>query len=245
MDRAIRFSGFIIFCVGLACAGCAAASVDGQDTDRAAERDWMVTTQIIDRGITHPSVVGAMRRVPRHRFVPAVYQRLAYDDTPLPIGYDQTISQPFIVGYMTQVLDPSGTDRVLEIGTGSGYQAAVLAEIVGELYSIEIVPELAERARGTLDELGYRNVTVRHGNGYAGWPDAAPFDKIIVTAAPEEMPAALVEQLAVGGLLVAPVGGSFGQTMTIVRKTADGVTTQQTIAVTFVPMVGKPSGTGS
>jgi len=245
MDRAVRLSLTLILCAGLASVNCAAVPMDSrQDPDRATERAWMVDTQIRDRGVTHPAVLSAMRRVPRHLFVPAAHRHLAYADTPLPIGQGQTISQPFIVGYMTQVLDLAGTDRVLEIGTGSGYQAAVLAEIVREVYSIEIIGELADRARSTLTDLGYRNVVVRHGNGYAGWPEAGPFDKVIVTAAPEELPQSLIDQLAVGGLLVAPVGG-WAQTMTIVRKTTAGVVTRETIPVTFVPMVGKPSGTGS
>jgi protein-L-isoaspartate(D-aspartate) O-methyltransferase len=206
--------------------------------DRAADRDRMVEAQIRARGVADERVLAAMRRVPRHRFVPAEYQARAYDDTPLPIGFDQTISQPYIVGYMSEVLDTKPTDRVLEIGTGSGYQAAILGVLVREVYSIEIVEALATRARDTMAALGYANVHVRHGNGYLGWPEAAPFDKVIVTAAPLEVPSALIDQLASGGLMVVPVGRGE-QMMTIVRKTPGGVTMTETIAVRFVPMVGK------
>jgi protein-L-isoaspartate(D-aspartate) O-methyltransferase len=198
----------------------------------------MVEEQIQRRGVTNERVLDAMRRVPRHEFVPDPFRAGAYQDHPLPIGHDQTISQPYIVAYMTELVDPQPTDRVLEIGTGSGYQSAVIAELAAEVYSIEIVDALAARARDTLTRLGYRNVQVRSGDGYGGWPEAAPFNKVIVTAAPPGLPQALVDQLAVGGTLVVPVGtqGS-GQMMTVVRKTAEGVTSTQTIPVRFVPMV--------
>jgi len=209
-----------------------------QTAEREAERLRMVESQIQARGISHPGVLDAMRRVPRHRFMPEGQRASAYDDTPLPIGEGQTISQPYIVAYMTEALDPKRTDKVLEIGTGSGYQAAVLAELVGEVYTIEIVPPLGERAAAALTELGYTNIHPRIGNGYLGWPEAAPFDKIIVTAAPDEVPQALVDQLAVGGVMVVPVGRAY-QTMTIIRKTAAGVVRTETIAVRFVPMIGK------
>jgi protein-L-isoaspartate(D-aspartate) O-methyltransferase len=208
------------------------------DSARTVERERMVETQIRARGIADERVLAALRRVPRHRFVPAAHQARAYDDTPLPIGFDQTISQPYVVAYMTEVLDAQPADRVLEIGTGSAYQAAVLAELVGELYTMESVEPLATLARETLASLGYTNVHVRHGNGYLGWPEAAPFDRIIVTAAPEEVPKALVDQLASGGLMVVPVG-RVEQMITIVRKTERGVTTTETLPVRFVPMVGK------
>ena len=152
-----------------------------------------------------------MRRVPRHEFVPADQQRAAYDDHALPIGYGQTISQPYIVGFMTEALMLTDSDVVLEIGTGSGYQAAILGELAREVYSIELVPALAERATRTLERLGYRNVHVRAGDGYQGWPEHAPFSRIIVTAAPEEIPQALVEQLAVGGRMILPVGPDRGR----------------------------------
>ena len=213
-------------------------SDNGGDAARVAERDRMVDTQIRARGIADERVLAAMRRVPRHQFVPGAYQDRAYDDTPIPIGFDQTISQPYIVAYMSEVLDTRPADRVLEIGTGSGYQAAILGDLVRDVYTIEIVEPLATHARETMVALGYTNVHVRHGNGYLGWPDAAPFDRIIVTAAPEEVPQALVDQLADGGVLVVPVGRGE-QVMTIVRKTGRGVTTTETLPVRFVPMVGK------
>ena len=205
----------------------------------AAEREAMVDQQIRARGIRTPAVLEALREVPRHRFVPPPVRPLAYRDQPLPIGYEQTISQPYIVAYMTETADIAPDDTVLEIGTGSGYQAAVLGEIAREVYTIEIIPELAERARRTLAELGYTNVHVRAGNGYLGWPEHAPFDAILVTAAPEEVPQALVDQLAVGGRMVIPVGTTF-QEMTIIEKTPQGVVERRTIPVRFVPMTGKP-----
>jgi protein-L-isoaspartate(D-aspartate) O-methyltransferase len=209
------------------------------DRDWDAARRRMVDTQIRARDVSSPAVLKAMARVPRHLFVPLEVRAFAYDDRPLPIGQGQTISQPFIVGYMTQALQTSPGDRVLEIGTGSGYQAAVLAEMVREVFTVEIVPELADRARRTLADLGYRNVHVRTGNGYLGWPEHAPFPRIIVTAAPEEIPPALVAQLAVGGTMVLPVGTGL-QEITIVTKTVGGVTQKKTLAVRFVPMVERP-----
>ena len=172
---------------------------------------------------------------PRHLFVPELLRPQGYQDRPLPIASGQTISQPYIVALMTELLEPSKKQKVLEIGTGSGYQTAVLAALVGHVYSIEIVPELAERARRTLTDNGYRNVEVRTGNGYLGWPERAPFPRIIVTAAPPEIPQALVDQLAIGGMMVVPVGTTL-QELVIVSKTAAGVTRQQTIPVRFVPM---------
>jgi protein-L-isoaspartate(D-aspartate) O-methyltransferase len=220
---------------------CVMATGKGQDADWNARRRNMVETQIRARGVENPRVLEAMRKVPRHLFVPVAARERAYDDSPLPIGHDQTISQPYIVAYMTEVLEPAPADRVLEIGTGSGYQAAVLAELVRQVYTIEIVEPLAKSAQRTLDELGYRNIQLRHGNGYLGWPEAAPFDKVIVTAAPDEVPSALVSQLAVGGVMVVPVG-RVDQMMTIIRKTNAGVVTRTTLPVRFVPMVGKGRG---
>jgi protein-L-isoaspartate(D-aspartate) O-methyltransferase len=201
-----------------------------------AARKRMIDTQLRANGIRSEPVLAAMNRVPRHLFVPPDLRYRAYDDTPLPIGLGQTISQPFIVAYMTEALQLSKDQTVLEIGTGSGYQAAVLAELVRQVYTIELIPELAERARRTLAETGYKNVEVRTGNGYLGWPERAPFARIIVTAAPETVPQALVDQLAVGGIMVVPVGGA-SQEMTIVTKTAAGVTQKRTIPVRFVLMV--------
>ena len=179
-----------------------------------------------------------MSRVPRHLFVPLEVRPFAYEDRPLPIGQGQTISQPYIVAYMTEALQTAPDHTVLEIGTGSGYQAAVLAELAREVYTIEIIPELADCARRTLAEAGYRNVQVRTGNGYLGWPERAPFQRIIVTAAPPEIPAALVDQLAIGGTMVIPVGTTFQQ-MTIVTKTAQSITQERTLPVRFVPMVDR------
>ena len=163
----------------------------------------------------------------------------AYNDTPLPIGYEQTISQPYIVAYMSEALGVAAQHKVLEIGTGSGYQAAVLGELAKEVYSIEIVPELARQARRTLEAMGYGSVHVREGDGYLGWPEAAPFDRIIVTAAPDHVPQPLVDQLAVGGRMVIPLGAVL-QRMTIIEKSAQGVVRQETIPVRFVPLVRKP-----
>jgi protein-L-isoaspartate(D-aspartate) O-methyltransferase len=187
-------------------------------------------------GIRDEAVLGAMERVPRHLFVPPDIRHLAYNDTPLAIGFGQTISQPFIVAYMTEALQLSKERAVLEIGTGSGYQAAVLAELVRQVYTIELLPELADRARRSLVGAGYKNVEVRTGNGYLGWPEHAPFARIIVTAAPDTIPQTLVDQLAVGGIMVVPVG-ALSQQMTIVTKTAGGVTERRTLPVRFVPMV--------
>lgn len=210
----------------------------------AAERTAMVEQQIVSRDIKAPAVLKAMRNVPRHRFVRTSLQHLAYADHPLPIGLDQTISQPYIIAYMTEAAEVSPTDKVLEIGTGSGYQAAVLGEIAREVYTIEIIPQLAENARGVLAELGYRNVHVKTGNGYLGWPEHAPFDAILVTAAPDEVPQALVDQLAVGGRMVVPVG-TIAQDMMIIERTGRGVIERRTIPVRFVPMTGKPDPNGA
>ncbi len=224
--------------VGVIAASLGPAAGGRQGTASERVRDRMVDEQIRRREVVDARVLDAMRRVPRHEFVPEDQQARAYDDSPLPIGYGQTISQPYIVAYMTEVLEPRPEHRVLEIGTGSGYQAAVLAELVREVYSIEIVDALAARARETLERLGYRNVHTRAGDGYAGWPEAAPFDRIILTAAPPALPQALVDQLAVGGILIAPVGPTDGrQVITVVRRNADGVTREDTIDVRFVPMV--------
>ena len=202
-------------------------------------RQRMVETQIRARGVQNAAVLKALARVPRHLFVPADVQPFAYDDRPLPIGLAQTISQPYIVAYMTEALQLDAHHAVLEIGTGSGYQSAVLAELAKQVYTMEIIPDLAASARRALADAGYRNVEVRSGNGYRGWPERAPFDRIIVTAAPPEIPQALVDQLAVGGTMVVPVGSSY-QEMVIITKTAGGVTQRRTIPVRFVPMTGKP-----
>lgn len=199
----------------------------------------MVREQIEARGIRNPDVLRVMRQTPRHLFVPEPMRSSAYEDHPVPIGYGQTISQPYIVALMTELLEPHKDAKVLEIGTGSGYQAAVLAPLVRHVYTIEIVRELAESSSALLKTLGYENVTVRWGDGYLGWPEEAPFDRIIVTAAPAELPQTLIEQLKPGGKLVAPVGSSvFGQDLIVVEKTRDGkIRRRSVIPVMFVPMV--------
>ncbi len=211
-----------------------------QPQDRSDERRAMVERQIRAREISDPKVLAAMEEVPRHRFVPssAALQASAYGDTPLPIGHGQTISQPYIVAYMSAALQLPPDATVLEVGTGSGYQAAVLAELAREVYTIEIVPELATTSRELLRDLGYDNVHVRQGDGYGGWPDQAPFDGIIVTAAPDHIPPALVEQLAEGARLVIPVGED-SQSMTIITKEEGGSTVEVTLPVRFVPMTGE------
>jgi protein-L-isoaspartate(D-aspartate) O-methyltransferase len=204
----------------------------------AERRRQMIESQIRMRGVRDPRVLAAMERVPRHRFVRDEDVAMAYGDHPISVGFGQTISQPYIVGFMTEALAIAPSDVVLEIGTGSGYQAAILGELAREVYTIELVPELAERARGTLEAEGYRNVHVRAGDGYQGWPAHAPFAKIIVTAAPEEVPAALVEQLAIGGTMILPVGPVGGhQELRILTKTAQGAVTRHSLPVRFVPMV--------
>jgi len=212
------------------------------ESDFRARRLNMVEQQIRQRGVTNPRVLDAMRAVPRERFVPRELAAEAYEDGPLAIGFGQTISQPFIVAYMTDALNVSPSHKVLEIGTGSGYQAAVLSELVREVYTIEIVPELARRAEVTLESLGRKNVKVRAGDGYAGWPEEGPFDRIIVTAAPKDVPRPLVDQLAPGGRMVIPIGSQGeAQWMTIVEKTAKGVAEKRTIQVQFVPFTRKPA----
>lgn len=203
----------------------------------ASERDRMVREQIQARGIKHVQLLHVLGATPRHLFVPDMLRGMAYNDCALPIGFDATISQPYIVALMTELLLPEKTNRVLEIGTGSGYQAAILAQLSGRVYTIEIVPELAAAARQRLAALGYRNITVRHGDGYQGWPEEAPFDRIIVTAAPEQLPRALTDQLARGGRLVAPVGSGWGQNLILLEKQPDGTLHRRSIApVMFVPM---------
>jgi protein-L-isoaspartate(D-aspartate) O-methyltransferase len=203
------------------------------------QREAMVRDTIEARGVRSPNVLRVLRAVPRHLFIPESRRQAAYEDHPVPIGHGATISQPYIVALMTELLEPAPTQKVLEIGTGSGYQAAVLAKLTSHVYSIEIVPELAKSAAATLKSLGYSNVTVRHGDGYKGWPEEAPFDRIIVTAAPPEIPKTLLDQLKPGGKLVAPVGSSvFGQELVVAEKSREGkVRTRSIIPVAFVPMV--------
>jgi protein-L-isoaspartate(D-aspartate) O-methyltransferase len=228
-------------------AGCAASVGDGDATAQsdeqvlATERQQMVKTQIRDRGISDPRVLDALARVPRHRFVRDVDRAAAYGDFPLPIGFGQTISQPYIVGFMSEALRVTPNDKVLEIGTGSGYQAAVLGELAREVFTIEIVEGLAEQSSRVLKELGYANVHVRAGDGYAGWPEHAPFDAIMVTAAPDHIPEPLVEQLKVGGRLVVPVGRGV-QDLLVLTRTAEGLREEARLPVRFVPLTRKPTG---
>ena len=199
-------------------------------------RQSMVEVQLKGRDITDPGVLEVMSRVPRHLFVPKNRRSSAYGDYPLPIGYGQTISQPYIVAYMTQALNLQGYEKVLEIGTGSGYQAAVLAELCAQVYSIEIVPELAKSAAQRLKEMGYVNLEVKCGDGYLGWEEHAPFDAIIITAAPPEVPQTLIDQLTVGGRLIVPEGTAT-QELRLYTKTQYGVSREDLIFVRFVPMI--------
>jgi len=207
-----------------------------QDDKYEIRRIKMVETQIRNRGVTNSEVLNAMKKVPRHLFVPEEYANEAYNDYPLPLGYGQTISQPFIVAYMTEAVRPSGKKKVLEIGTGSGYQAAVLAEIVDKVYTIEIVPELAQQSAERLQKMGYDNIICKYGDGYQGWPEHAPFDIIVVTAAPEKIPRPLIDQLADGGRLIIPVGAAGAvQELVLVIKRNGKTETRRLSFVRFVP----------
>lgn len=223
-------------CLAAFGAGCCALA--STPADYAAARARMVQQQLERRGIRDPRVLAAMGKVPRHEFVSARYQPRAYNDSPLPIGEQQTISQPYIVAFMTEQLQLKGDERVLEVGTGSGYQAAVLAELCRNVHTIEIIDQLATRARETLERLGYRTVRVRTGDGYRGWPAVAPFDAIIVTAAPDHVPQPLIDQLKIGGRMIVPVGDA-NQELIRLTKTADGVREERLLPVRFVPMTGE------
>src|SRR3954470_978547 len=200
----------------------------------------MVEKQLRPRGIDDPRVLSVMAKVPREKFVAKELEKSAYEDRPLPIGFEQTISQPYIVAFMTQALKPKATDRVLEIGTGSGYQAAVLGELVAQVYSIEIVRPLAERAATVLNALDYKNVLVKAGDGYKGWPEHAPFDAIIVTAAPDHVPQPLIEQLKEGGRMVIPVGKTYAQELQVLEKHRGIVKQTAALPVKFVPLTRDP-----
>ena len=202
-------------------------------------RNKMVDEEIVDAGVKNPRVIAAMRNTPRHEFVPLGQRKNAYFDMALPIGEAQTISPPFVVAYMTEAIDPQPSDKVLEIGTGSGYQAAVLAKLVSEVYTIEIVSSLGHRAAKVLEKLRYDNVHVKVGDGYKGWPEHAPFDKIIVTCSPEKVPPALVEQLREGGRMVIPVGERYQQTLYLLKKTTGKLVAEALQSTLFVPMTGK------
>ena len=230
----MRLTTWVCFFAAVLWRTCGACYAD----EFAVRRHQMVEREIRSTGVVHARVLEAMRSTPRHEFVPAGFRHLAYQDVALPIGDEQTISPPYIVAYMTEQLDPQPTDRVLEIGTGSGYQAAVLSPLVAEVYSIEIVENLGRRARRTLKRLGYKNVHVRVGDGFAGWSAAAPFDKIIVTCSPEEIPLPLVEQLAEDGQMVVPVGERYQQNLYRVAKRAGKLHREPLQATLFVPMTG-------
>jgi len=203
-------------------------------------RRQMVELDLRGRDIVDQRVLAVMSRIPRHRFVPEALRDVAYSDRALPIGHGQTISQPYIVALMTQLVRPGPQSRALDVGTGSGYQAAVLAELCKEVYSIEILEPLADEARRRLESLGYKNITVRCGDGYQGWPEKAPFDVIVVAAAPDHVPQPLVDQLAIGGRMVIPVGQTYYQTLLLLEKQADGSVIRRSVApVAFVPMTGQ------
>ena len=209
----------------------------GPSTERQAERDRMVSEQILARGISDPAVLHAMHTVPRHRFVPTGESAQAYEDHPLPIGFGQTISQPYIVAFMTEALRLQPQESVLEIGTGSGYQAAILAQLVKHVWTIEIIPTLAERARLTFESLGISNITSRSGDGYNGWIQHAPFDAVMLTAAPDHVPQPLLDQLKEGGRLISPIG-THPQELILMIKTAHGFEQKVLLPVAFVPMTG-------
>ncbi|MBN1755244.1 protein-L-isoaspartate(D-aspartate) O-methyltransferase [bacterium] len=230
----------VVFIFGLNCCFCESGYSDG---DYLKMRLEMVETQIIRRGVTDSLVLAAMMSVPRHNFVPDEFGSRSYGDYPLPIGEGQTISQPYIVALMTELLELKGDEKVLEIGTGSGYQAAVLGEIVPLVFSIEIICTLASSAEKLLDKMGYENITVKCGDGYQGWPEQAPFDAIIVTAAPDHIPLPLIDQLAEGGKLVIPVGDIY-QELIVLTKVDGKVEEEKIIPVRFVPMTGEAEDKG-
>jgi protein-L-isoaspartate(D-aspartate) O-methyltransferase len=221
---------------GILGAGCPGADAGPDPTARA--RAGMVDRQIVARGVKDARVLEVMRQVPRHLFVPQDQAAFAYDDHPLPIGSGQTISQPYVVAFMTEQLRLTGTERVLEIGTGSGYQAAVLSRLASRVYSIEIRPELAAEATERLKAFGAENVEVRTADGFYGWPEEGPFDGILVTAAPERIPEPLLQQLAPGGRMVIPVGG-FYQELKVIERTPGGLVERSVLPVRFVPFVGE------
>jgi protein-L-isoaspartate(D-aspartate) O-methyltransferase len=225
---------YLIF-AAIATTGCGQQAPTAADL--AAQRQRMVQQQLKPRGIKDERVLAGMAKVPREEFIPVAARPSAYEDGPLPIGYDQTISQPYIVAFMTEQLRPKPSDRVLEIGSGSGYQAAILAELVADVYTIDIVEPLAKTAEATLQRLGYKNVHIKVGDGYKGWPEEAPFDAIIVTCAPEKVPQPLVDQLKEGGRMVIPVGERFAQQLYLFEKKNGQLKESATLPVRFVPML--------
>jgi protein-L-isoaspartate(D-aspartate) O-methyltransferase len=226
--------------IGLLMIGCGQQQTQNINSEKMYEkmRIAMVQEQIERRGIHDEKVLQAMRKVPRHKFVPDHLRKYAYADEPLPIGEDQTISQPYIVAYMTEKLEIEPGDKVLEIGTGSGYQAAVLAELTDSVFTIEIVDVLARRAEKNLKALGYHNIFVKSGDGYKGWPEHAPFDAIIITAAPTKIPQPLADQLRIGGRMILPLG-DYSQDLVLIQKNEQGITQQTLLPVRFVPMTGE------
>ncbi len=246
MNRINRVPRALVFgLVGLVTLLTACISGDDRDADEAVHcrrRLRMVEAQIAARGVNDPAVLAAMRAVPRHRFVPEALRPRAYDDGPLPIGVGQTISQPYVVAVMTAAIRPRKGMRVLEVGTGSGYQAAVLAACGAEVDTIEVIPALGRRAGALLKELGYGSVHVRVGDGFDGWPERGPFDAVVLTAAPERVPQPLLDQLRVGGRLIAPVGRDL-QDLVVITKTDRGLESEVIDAVRFVPMTGKAAAT--
>lgn len=231
----MRIVAQYVLLVAMAATGCGQQAPSAADF--AAWRQRMVDQQLKPRGIKDERVLAAMAKVPREEFVPADQRADAYQDGPLPIGYDQTISQPYIVAFMTEQLRLKSTDRVLEIGSGSGYQAAILAALVAEVYTIEIIEPLAKAAEATLQRLGYNNVHLKVGDGYKGWPEEAPFDAIIVTCAPDKVPQPLVDQLKDGGRMVIPVGERFAQQLYLLEKKNGQLKESATLPVRFVPML--------
>jgi protein-L-isoaspartate(D-aspartate) O-methyltransferase len=231
-----RVSPKLIICI-VALAGCRPGVAPIVDFN--AERQRMVREQLMPRGVQDPRVLNAMGKVPREEFVPPNARAASYSDGPLPIGYEQTISQPYIVAFMTEQLRLQPADRVLEVGTGSGYQAAILAELVAEVYTIEILEPLAKTAEETLQRLGYKNVHAKVGDGYKGWPEHAPFDAIIVTCAPEHVPQSLVDQMKEGGRMIIPVGNYLAQELYFLEKANGGMRQSAVLPVRFVPMGGE------
>ncbi|MFO8048784.1 MAG: protein-L-isoaspartate(D-aspartate) O-methyltransferase [Desulfosudaceae bacterium] len=229
----------------VAMSGQAEQPLAGNDREASFQdlKKKMIANQLVARGITETEVLQAFKQVDRHRYVPGPLRHLAYQDRPLPIGQGQTISQPYIVAFMTQALELDSTDRVLEIGTGSGYQAAILAEIVEHVYTIEIIESLGRRAEQTLAREGYTNISVRIGDGYRGWPEQAPFDAIMVTCSPSDIPEPLKEQLAEGGTIIIPVSRTWGQKLILLEKQDDKLVEQKSLPVRFVPMVNEDGKT--
>ena len=235
MRRSVEFFALIVLSLLPACSEAREPGV----SDLTAQRHNMVEQQMEARGISDAATLAAMRAVPRHEFLPLRLREEAYADYPLPIGHGQTISQPYIVAFMTEAIRPQPGEKILEVGAGSGYQAAVLAHMGAEVYTIEIIEPLAEMARQTLERLGYKNAHVKHGDGYRGWPEHAPFDAIIVTCAPDRIPLDLIAQLKEGGRMIIPVGGGMEQELILLRKHGDKVEKQSVLPVRFVPMTGE------